>query len=229
MKNQTMKYLFFILSFACCTALSAQVFLPSTQALDSVDVIKIKPGAGSNEKATRIRYVSYTKTPFGIDTSSRLSPPLDSTQLETVADEAANHIFQYYQRAADATYNVYTQIQRKKGTDSYEKIFSNIRAKKYEDVLWERLKDQLRGKWVLIVSDKELIPFEVNDEGKVTIEDAATPKSTKKNKEPSFKPLADVRIVVSGIVNGNKDIAFDFVARDLYWNIETGYFLQKLP
>lgn len=220
-----MKYVLFLLGLFITTQFFGQAqVLPKLSELDSAEV-KVKPGKGDG-KNTTITYISYVRTPYGIDTIERKSPPLDSSQVLGTAKEAYDNILGYHRRAADATFNVWQQFQLQKGVGVNQTLLKKLTKERYEDLVWKDLGRSFVGTWHLFESDKEYTEFVVESDGTVKL-NIAQPKTTKKVADPKFEILADVRVVVSDIVQG-KPITFDFVGPGLFWNLQTGYLLQKV-
>lgn len=215
LKFEAMKYLILILSLTFSSFVTAQV-LPSFAELDSADV-KIK-GKGAGKSAT-ITYVSYVKTGAGVDTIRRKSSALDSLQLIAAAQEAYVNSVRYYQRAADATFNVWQQIQFAKALETNQKLLKTLTKEKHETFAWRDFGKGFVGNWRLYTSDKEFIAFTVESDGSVKVNGQAKPSA-------KFEVLADVRVVVSDVAKG-KPVVFDFVGTGLFWNLQTGYSLQK--
>lgn len=215
--------LFVLFCFLLTSVLAfGQKILPSFSELDSVDV-KIR-GKGTG-KTTAITYVSYVKTAYGVDTIRRKSPALDSLQSIEAAKEAFDNALRYYQRAADATFNVWQQIQLAKALNTSQKLFKTLSKEGYESVTWSAFGKQFVGNWQVVVSDTEFTNISVELDGTVKVL-SGTPRN--KPAIPKFDVLADVRVVVSNVVQG-KPIVFDFVGQGLYWSLATGYYLQRMP
>lgn len=218
-KIKTMKYLMLIFSMLVSVLAFGQV-LPSPNEVDSIDV-DVKP---KNGKGARLTYFKEINTPFGKDVSTRKSPELDSVQIDRLLSEAYLHVLGYNRRAADATASVWSQVQAGKGVDSYKALFKKLKRGQYEDHTWQEFGRAFVGDWLFYTSDKDYVSFTLESDGTVKLT-SSQPKS--KATTPRFDILADVRVVVDGVVSG-KPVVFDFVAQGLFWNLQTGYLLQKV-
>lgn len=222
-----MRFILFFIALACSCMLEAQnqsqdKVLPSFTELDSVDVKVRGKGAGKNATIT---YVSYVKTGYGVDTVRRKSPALDSLKLIVAAKEAYDNALGYYRRASDATFNVWQQIQFARALETNQKLFKSLSKDQYEAVTWSQFGRQFVGNWRISTTATEYVDFSVELDGTVKLT-SASPKN--KTATPKFDVLADVRVVVSNVAKG-KPVTFDFVAQGLFWSMQTGYFLQRMP
>lgn len=215
-----MRVLILILGVLFSSLAIGQV-LPSFTELDSVDVKLKGKGVG---KSVTITYVSYVKTAVGVDTIRRKSAVLDSVQLASAAQEAYVNAVGYFRRAADATFNVWQQVQFSKALKTNQKLFKALSGDQFESETWREFGRLFVGDWRLFTSDKEFIAFTLESDGVVKIT-SGTPKG--KVAVPKFEVLADVRVVVSDVAQG-KPVVFDFVGQGLFWNLQTGYLLQKV-
>lgn len=218
-KFKAMRLFILLLSLATSSLLFGQV-LPAPNEVDSI-VVDVKPGKG---KGAQLTYLKEIKTSLGKDISSRKSPELDSVQVDILLSEAYLHVLGYNRRAADATASVWSQVQAGKGVDSYKALFKKLNRLQYEYYTWQEFGKAFMGDWRFYTSDKEFIAFTLESDGSVKIT-SGQPKN--KTATPKFNVLADVRVVVADVAPG-KPVVFDFVGQGLFWNLQTGYFLQKV-
>lgn len=196
--------------------------------LDSVEVVVLKPGkVDPKKKNYQVKYTKSEVNPLGWkENVGRMTEPLDSAQLEKVAQSYKDDIQCHHYKGAAITAELYNYLQEEKGVRALERVYQSIKGVSYTESVWRQHQAKFMGNWIVVVG-ADIYKFKIDHTGEVFLEGVAVPKNTKKTKLPRMELLTDVRFVLDNVIGG-KVIIFDFVAQNTFYSFETGYIAQKL-